>query len=242
MPTPRSSRRGRSALLPALPALLTLGLGLPPAVFAASPPKPTETAGATESPALRVARALQLQKATEGQLSLFLPAGDGRELGLQMLRQDTGFWARQEAQTAALYERHFRPDEARELAVFLESPVGQKWVASQTAIAQELMAQLSQGEGLMTTMAEIGCTVALVAPNLAKAKEKAGIETPGIPPQLEPKIAELRTFCTCVIQESVKKWGPERLMTISQEEGYPQFLEQLVQKGTSSLPGLYAPS
>jgi|GEM_PF-3864649 len=216
---------------------LLAGLALSSALCAQ--PAGDAKSGDAKSLSLRLVYALNLRPTVEESLMQFLPPGEPGQIALRLLGRDKTFWTAYDEDVAALYEKKLTRDELRKIVEFYESDAGRTWTAKQPEILAEQASRMKQGQGPLMTVMEVGCTTALLAPALAKAKEKAGaaatVNLDDFLTKADPFLQSAKQFCGCILREAAKKIGPEYLSPARQDD-LQKLSGELIQNGTCPLP------
>lgn len=182
--------------------------------------------------ALRVAALLDSRSVIEPAIVGTLPDGTTRDLAEHLFACEPEIWPMLDKEYARHLRQALSETQLLEVKKFLSSDTGRAWVKATPELAARLQASTQAPGEFSFRVASIGCVVALVAPILDGAKQKAGRSTPGIPPEFYDKLgpveAAARETCDCVLTKSLERWPTLAVGQIQLQPEYQEYVQQLV--------------
>ena len=136
---------------------------------------------------------------------------------------------------ARILGHHLERRQIQRLARFFESPLGQTWNRTTTKIHEGLLVDLGDGS-VMRRISTLGCTLAVLAPNL----EQAAAETGQDPAQMTPAdfeplhgvIDSVVSLCDCFIGAAIEEAGPDILVQLQEgDHNATAILERIAASG-----------
>jgi hypothetical protein len=158
-----------------------------------------------------------------------------------MLAQETGLGDAMRKDASIIYAETFTQNELEQLTAFSKSEVGEKWIDSQEELARRMLLTFQNNESYARRISVVGCVIGALVPQIEAYKQRAGITTEGISPELlapiDPVIQGMKITCTCIMDESAEKWGLQNLKLRQNSPEYGAFVNQLFATGKCPVPG-----
>jgi len=203
---------------------------------------PIAHAAQDESPdvAMRVVKLLDSKGTVAQTFKSMLPDNGSREFADRLLLESPEIWDHLEGEVAGLVRSRFSGRQLQELEVFLSSETGRAWTAYSPEIFAAFQGTANDPESFSFRFTSIGCVVGIIGPNIEAAKEKAGVDGPGLTDELYAAFGPVKNAsaitCDCILRKGLARWPSLSMMQLQLAPEYQQYAEELLQNGDCPMP------
>lgn len=175
-----------------------------------------------------------------------VPPGTASKLAVAIVKNDEQTWKALRSDLPGLIEKRLAPERIRDLARSYGEAPEAEWVrsgAEMTALVKTLMIEDTSFRRIVARQA---CAIGFLAPNIDRAKEKAGKSgDAGSPADMPPEVfAEFsRTFlrpldetCDCILRRGVETFGERFYSAELAKEDRSRFVLGLIGEGECPNP------
>ncbi len=169
-----------------------------------------------------------------------LPDRESKDLATRILAERPEVWLSLETELANLFRELFSNEELEELADFLASETGRKWIDYTPQIYSSFQVNASDPESSTYQFTLIGCVVGVLGTNLQALKQSVGETEPGVSEELyeavRPSVEAAGRTCDCLFRRGFEKWPERTVMQLQADPAYHQFARELLTSGECPLP------
>ncbi len=172
-----------------------------------------------------------------------VPAGTAADLAALILKYDEQAWKALESDLPGFLKERLSPERLPELARSYGENPEQEWSRSGAEMVTLVSALAAENTSFGKVLARQACSVGLLAPNIDRAREKAGkpAKKLDVPPEayaelFQPILAPLNETCDCIVQRGSEAFGARFTSEALPKEERNNFIRQLIVDGKCPNP------